>query len=1471
MLAQINLINLIMDWSPPLTNTTLAFLQVHLTARHVAHWNGQDISHFENLAGSGDAEAHLLLMLYYEFKITNPDRGLSEKTISLLQEKRLHYFKHALALSHPHVLFLQANRHYYGTCGEVRDALTAFRWYQMAAEKGHPMAHHCLGSLLHYGDGVPMDKTRAFQCFKFAANNGIPDSQYALGMILSKGEGCVKDINEGIRWLEASALQPFALHAAAMAALGDLYFKGDGDLLPRDLTKALNWSQAAALRGVPDAGFRMAVLSLTPDDALPPPDLQRALIWFSQAAAAGHTNARRYFDRLQRVRSTEDAVAIVMQLQSEDLGIDHDLQFAEAMRCVDGRGKTLTERETDMRRAHSLLESLAERGHAASLYQLSLLHLHGQGLPKRNPHRALSLCHEAACRGFIEAKVAYGVYFHWAPPYDLDWANSEEENEDNSSNESGLLSVDMAQARQWLSEAADMGSAPGQYNLALLCLKGEVEDSDIDIEEFAAEEIESNRPVSVWDSPIAKDRAKALSLLHSAADKGHSWAQTSLAQLYADPSPGRDPVPPMNPALALHYFKLAAAQGEYHAQEALAWAYYRGNKELGIERDLVQALRTFELLANSANPVAQYCVAQMYLQGEGVFHKDPARAAMWFKLAAEQSNMNAQVSLATLYLQGAESTIEGTAVAKDVTKAWYWYKLAATKGHIVAQYQLALLLLDDSLALQQSDEALSVEERRVEALSWLTKSAIQGYTLAMYQLGLWKLTELDENTARYWLERAAEEGHAYAADVLQKVSEGSVEDVTQSITVTRNVFDECVSRAEGGEAEAQYRVAQMFFFGVDSSAVVPLLNRSESHSTTEGRSAFTLKRDGVKALHWCRIAAEQGYPPAERMLGMMYLNGEMDVGLIADRETGKQWLEKAANHGDVRTQFFLAESLLQLADKESHNKAVEWLMKVAAEHEEPQALLKLGILHYEGDVVERDVEASELYLLRAEKAGHPKAKLLLGCLYADLSEDADDSTEYLQRAIACFEASRDTCYSEASAGIAELLGRLDPSSVAYKDALMASAEAGVAEAWITLCKDFFDDEYVATQWNVEHLVMLRRLKGSAQSTSIDEETKRLEADLAEVNVPRHSREVRDCPLCGLDAQKHATVSAAMDGGGAVLPWTLHVNPLCFTHSDTSMMLGEGAFGKAIRATLHSHSRDYPVALKSLKLRRKQSLSTAMAAAMREEMMTMRLVADSQFITRCFGHTVVDGEVCLVMELAPYGSLLDILKDWDSLPTIPLVVSVQWMRDIASALRDMHRFHVKHLDVKPANVLVFGGLRAKLTDLGLARKEGFTSVALTDKPDDGDSDEGSERGDSGKAIINDLPRKYAHMDSMRSTAGIGTDGYMAPEIIDRLPATMASDVFSLGVTCAHIVTRKAPPRVEWSACVRESLKRLRDINSETSLALAEMISSCCKIDKDKRPTASACVAQLQALLDSITTSDESARLVFTEVEETLHNK
>ena len=106
------------------------------------------------------------------------------------------------------------------------------------------------------------------------------------------------------------------------AALGDLYLNGDGVFLPRRRhliglkplefqNQDCEWPSSSGCCFTATSSLRLQL--------------------------SGHTNARRYFDRLHTVRSTVDAVTIVMELQSEDLGIDYDLQFAEAICCVDGR------------------------------------------------------------------------------------------------------------------------------------------------------------------------------------------------------------------------------------------------------------------------------------------------------------------------------------------------------------------------------------------------------------------------------------------------------------------------------------------------------------------------------------------------------------------------------------------------------------------------------------------------------------------------------------------------------------------------------------------------------------------------------------------------------------------------------------------------------------------------------------------------------------------------------------------------------------------------------------------------------------------------------------------------------------------------------------------------------------------------------------------------------------------------------
>lgn len=55
-------------------------------------------------------------------------------------------------------------------------------------------------------------------------------------------------------------------------------------------------------------------------------------------------------------------------------------------------------------------------------------------------------------------------------------------------------------------------------------------------------------------------------------------------------------------------------------------------------------------------------------------------------------------------------------------------------------------------------------------------------------------------------------------------------------------------------------------------------------------------------LKWYRMAAEQGFAPAQRNLGCMYHDGE---GVPADIEESVKWFLMAAEQGDYNAQFAL--------------------------------------------------------------------------------------------------------------------------------------------------------------------------------------------------------------------------------------------------------------------------------------------------------------------------------------------------------------------------------------------------------------------------------------------------------------------------------------------------------------------------------------------------------------------------------------
>jgi serine/threonine-protein kinase len=127
----------------------------------------------------------------------------------------------------------------------------------------------------------------------------------------------------------------------------------------------------------------------------------------------------------------------------------------------------------------------------------------------------------------------------------------------------------------------------------------------------------------------------------------------------------------------------------------------------------------------------------------------------------------------------------------------------------------------------------------------------------------------------------------------------------------------------------------------------------------------------------------------------------------------------------------------------------------------------------------------------------------------------------------------------------------------------------------------------------------------------------------------------------------------------------------------------------------------------------------------------------------------DGTYFIVMEYVKGKNLKEIINESGPL-------QVEWAIDITrqvlSALSFAHRKNVIHRDIKPHNILITDDGLVKVTDFGIAQ------VKLL--------------GEREKEIM-------------------GTAYYISPEQVQGLPATEASDIYSLGVVFYEMLTGKVP--------------------------------------------------------------------------------
>jgi len=104
-----------------------------------------------------------------------------------------------------------------------------------------------------------------------------------------------------------------------------------------------------------------------------------------------------------------------------------------------------------------------------------------------------------------------------------------------------------------------------------------------------------------------------------------------------------------------------------------AFADFQTGLEAYQKGDYVGAAKEWRPLAEQGNPVAQFNLGLLYLDGHGV-PQSPVEAANWFRRAAEQDYTQAQHNLGAMYGSG-------QGVKRDLVQAYKWLNICAAKGN----------------------------------------------------------------------------------------------------------------------------------------------------------------------------------------------------------------------------------------------------------------------------------------------------------------------------------------------------------------------------------------------------------------------------------------------------------------------------------------------------------------------------------------------------------------------------------------------------------------------------------------------------------------------------------------------------------------------------------------------------------------------------------------------------------------------
>jgi len=662
------------------------------------------------------------------------------------------------------------------------------------------------------------------------ADAGDGASQVSLGKHYEHEE---RDFARALLWYRKAAAQG---DAAGQNAVGSMYCYGIG--VDKDAVEALKWFLKAAEHGYSDSEFMAGTIYRNGEGGVKK-DMGESVKWLRKAAEQGDINAQLL---LSGIYSNGDDLPRNMPEAVKWLRMAADQTFYGADTCAD----------------------------------LAAIYAKGDGIPQ-DLEEARKWYRKAADLGSDDAKRALAE-LPAAAPRALGSETGPAPNP--AATVPPLPAKGPPDGFADLKAKAEAGDAGSQFALGQAYYKGDGAQQDIGqalklwnraAEQGSVDALLALGKAYADGAGVAQDPKTAYKFYSQAAKLGgvaakHKAGQFMLAQV--DKTMVQD---------GLNVLSQAAAQGSIDAEDEIVRWHSRGNRAS-------ESLEFSRQAADHGSALAPEKLGQRYLDGDGV-PKDASEALKWFRLGAERGNVACQSILAhQLYL--------GTGVPMNNSELLKWRKMGAENGDNDCQVLLARMYLKGD----------GVPQDYAEAYRWFRKAdpydCYKGFIPS--NKGGWRDDGMDGRGFEGDKALAGAESGDASAQIFFGVEyfldrqidrEGENGAPEKGLQWLRKGVAQVEAKAPAGPADEEEKIPPDV--PADRIELYRLVIRAAArgNAVAQWELGSLLFHDTPAAFKWYRKAAEQGYVPAQLMLGDFYAEGER---VPLDKMLALYWYLKAA-------------------------------------------------------------------------------------------------------------------------------------------------------------------------------------------------------------------------------------------------------------------------------------------------------------------------------------------------------------------------------------------------------------------------------------------------------------------------------------------------------------------------------------------------------------------------------------------------